>query len=251
MRRIAHLATIGCLFLGAVQVCLAGGDETGAIIDKAIKAHGFKGKEDKNFAYTGKNKGTLHIMGLDLDFTQNVSLQLPAKFKEEMQLSIMGNNVMVTTVFNGKDAWIKANGMDIDITKELMEEMKETAHALQLSQGLFLKDKDLKLTPLGEVKVKGKPAVGVQVAKKGFRDISFYFDKDTGLIAKMDRQAFDPTSGQLINEERIITQYQDADGRKMAKKIEVVRDGKPFMEAEVLEAHILDKIDDSAFRKPD
>src|SRR5207253_1605637 len=98
----------------------------------------------------------------------------------------------------------------------------------------FLKDKSVELSPLGEVKVNDRPAVGVRIASKGHRDLNLYFDKETGLMAKIERQALDTQTMQMVTEERIIQEYQVVDGMKVAKKVLVNRDGKKFTEAEVL-----------------
>jgi hypothetical protein len=251
MRRlIAVLAAFG-MFLGLALVSRAGGDETSAIIDKAIAAHGLKGKADKNHGYRGKNKGTLHVMGLDLEFTQEVTIQIPDKFKEVMDLSVMGQQIGVVSVFDGKQGWIKANGKEIKVENEILNEFKEAAYAMSLAQGLFLKDKGVKLSLLGEVQVKGRPTVGIKVSKEGHKELDFYFDKATGLIAKLERRARDFQAGQEVTEERIITEYQDVEGRKVAKKVEVLRDGKSFLEAEVLEVRFFDRIEDSEFARPE
>jgi len=97
----------------------AGEDSAAAIIDKAIKAHFPKGVDGKNGGLRTKSKGTLHIMGLDLEYTQEVSVQSPDKFKEAMELTIMNNKVVVTTVFNGKEGWIRASDKDVPVTAEV------------------------------------------------------------------------------------------------------------------------------------
>ena len=40
-------------------------------------------------------------------------------------------------------------------------------------------------------------------------------------------------------------------GRKVAKRVEVLRDGKAFLETEVVDAQFLEKVGDSEFAKPD
>jgi len=243
------LSAFGIVF-GLALFSRAADDETGAIIDKAIAAHGLKGKTQKELAYRGKNKGTLFVAGLELEFTQEVAVQTPGKFKEVMQLAVMGQNVTVTTIFNGKEGWIKRNEMDIPVKDELLAELKEAAYMMRLSQGLFLKDKSLKFSLLGEVEVNGKPALGIKVEKKGKKDLDFFFDKATGLLAKTQRRVKDFQTGQEATEERIVTEYHEVKGRKIGKKVQVKRDGKDFLKAEVLEANLLDQIDDSEFAKP-
>jgi hypothetical protein len=250
VRKLLPIMFVFAVPLGLTMASQAG-DEALAIIDKAIVAHGIKGKENQTPGFRGKNKGTLHIAGMDLDFTQEISLQVPDKFKESLDMTVMGNRVQVTTVYNGTEGWIKAGGQDVPVNKELLDEFKEIAHMMSLSQGLFLKDKSLKLGLLGEAMVNGKPAVGIRVSKEGQKEISFYFDKATGLMTKVERRARDFMSGQEVTEERIITAYQDVGGRKVAKKVTVARDGNNFLDAEVIEATFVDKLGDSEFAKPE
>ncbi|HLW65184.1 MAG TPA: hypothetical protein VKS79_07695 [Gemmataceae bacterium] len=247
MKRMFALAAVGLLFV-PVQFSRAD-DDVATIVDKAIKAHGLEGKQ-KTAGIRGRNKGMVHIGGMDLEFTQEATAALKGKFKELLELEVMGQKVTITTVFNGKEGWLKVNDMAIPVTEEILSELKEQAHAMQLSQGFMLKDKSLKLSLIGETKVNEKPAIGVKVEKEGKKPIDFYFDKATGLVAKTQRRVRDMQTGQEANEERIITEYQDVDGRKIAKKVEVKRDGKPYVEVEVKEIKLLDQIDDSEFAEP-
>jgi hypothetical protein len=250
MRLMTYIiGVVGLLFL-AVLSGRAGNDEAGVVIDKAIKAHFPKGVDTKNQGLRTKSKGALHIMGMDLDFTQEVAVQFPNKFKEAMELDVMGNKFKVTTVFNGKEGWIKANNMDVNVTKEILHELQEAMHNLAVAQGVFLKDKALKHSLLGEVQINGKLAVGVKISKDGKRDLNLYFDKKTGLMAKVERRTRDLMNNQEVTEERFIIEYKDVGGRKIAKKVEVKRDGKNFIEAEVLDVQFSERIDDSEFAKP-
>ena len=67
MRRILFtLAATGLVLIPALTGWAGGGEST-AIIDKAIKAHFPKGLDTKNQGVRSKNKGTLHVQGLDLE----------------------------------------------------------------------------------------------------------------------------------------------------------------------------------------
>jgi hypothetical protein len=225
-------------------------DEARAIIEKAIKAHQIKDKEGKTTAYQGKNKGTLFVMGLDIEFTQEVAVQYPNKFKETMQLEVMGNKVHVVTVYNGKQGWIKANDNEIKVEKEVLEEFENVAYAMTLGNLTGLRDKAFKLSVIGEVQVNGKPAIGITVAKEGKRDVTMYFDKKSNLMTKIERRTRDIQSGQEVNEERLILEYQTVAGRQMPKRIQVNRDGKKMMDAEVVESQLVERLDDSVFAQP-
>jgi hypothetical protein len=250
MRYILAGFTAFSVLLG-LAVTSHAGDDALAIIDKAIEAHGMKGKAASILGYRGKNKGTVNVMGMDLDFDQDITLMMPDKFKEEMELSVMGNKIPIKSVFDGKKGGLSVNGSKIEVDDELLNEFKEQAYGISLSQGLFLRDKALKLSLLGEAKVNGKPALGVRVSKDGKKDISFYFDKGTGLVAKVERRVRDFNTKQEMTEERVITEYQEVEGRKIAKKVEVTRDGNPFLKAEVIEVQFLDKIDNKEFAIPE
>ncbi len=112
MRRTAQvLAALGFL-LALVPTGRAADDEAAKIIDKAIKAHFPKGVDKKNTGSRAKSKGTLHVGGLDLEFNQEVAVQAP-KYKEVMELTVKDKKVTVTTVYDGKKGWIRADDIDV------------------------------------------------------------------------------------------------------------------------------------------
>lgn len=250
MKRVkfAMVALLGVAFVAAVRG--QANNEAQAILDKAVKAHFPKGRNDKKQAYQGKNKGTIHIQGLQLDFNQQVWVQPAGKFKEVMDMTVMNNAVKVTTVFDGKKGWIKVNDMDIKVSDEILDEFKQIGYWMSLAQLTGLDKKGMKVSLLGEQQVNGKPALGVKISKEGKRDIDFYFDKQTGLTAKTERRTKDLMTGQEVTEERIVTEYQDSNDRKMAKKVTVNRDGKKLLDVEILEMQLLESIDDSEFAQP-
>jgi hypothetical protein len=249
MRSFAAASLTLAVLLGLLSSSRAG-DEAQAILEKAKKAHSPKDTSDKRPAYTGKNKGKIYIMGLELEFNQQVWMEPPGKFKEAMEMSVMGQAVKVTTVFNGKQGWIKANDTEIKVEDDLLKEFEETAHSMALGQFTGLKDKNLKFSVIGEAQVNGKPAIGVKISKEGRKDINFYFDKQTGLMAKMERRAVDFQTKQEVTEERIVTGYQEIAGRQMPKTVVVNRDGQKLIEAEVIEGQFVDKFGDAEFAQP-
>jgi hypothetical protein len=246
MRSLLVPATLVCvLVVGGVGRA----DDVKTIIEKAVQAHGGADKLGKHKAAITKSKGTLDLLG-GIDFTQEIMVQGPGKFKESMQLSIMGQNINTVSVFDGQSAWIKAAGMDVPVTDELMKEFKEAAYQMSIGDLSGIQNKNLELSLLGEVQVEGKPAVGIKVASKGHRDISLFFDKASHMLARVDSMALDAQSGQEVAQEKIMKEYQDLNGIKVPKKVLVNRDGKKFMDVEVVEVKFVDKIDDNEFAKP-
>lgn len=241
------LLSVGLLIAMALQIRAADNDPQ-AIIDRAIKAVGADQLESQS-AWI-RTKGTLDLLG-GINFTQEISTLQPDKFKESMDMEVMGQKINTVTVYDGKNCWINANGREVPVNETLMKEIKEAANLFKIARLLRLKTKsDYTLSPLGEAQVNGKPADGVKIATKGFRDVNIYFDKKTGLTAKVERTALDTMTQQEVSEERIILEYQDIDGHKVPKKVLVNRNGKKFMEAEVVEYKANPKLEAGDFGKP-
>jgi hypothetical protein len=249
MRRLVLGFLAVALVLGSAPRGVAQ-DEVKGIIEKAVKAHGGAEKLSKAKCMQSKSKGRLELFG-GIDMTQEMSAKFTGKFKEVVEMEVNGQKVRVISVYDGKKAAIIANDQAIEVTDKLLEEFKEGAYALQVARLTnLLTDKSLTLSLLGESKVRDRPAAGVKIASKGHRDIDLYFDKESGLLAKVQTRKTDPQSMQEVDEERIITEYQEVDGQKAPKKVLVNHDGKKYLEVEVVEFKYPDDIDDSEFQKP-
>jgi hypothetical protein len=243
-----RVLTASCVLLACGGPATAQ-DDAQKLIDKAIKAHGGLEKLSKVTAVLLKTKGTLELMG-GVGFTQEISIRHPDRFKEVMHLEVGGQAVTITTAYDGAKGWVSVNGESKEVEGKFLEELKEGAHLARVMRLVFLKDRSVELSPLGELKVNDRPAVGVKVVCKGHRDVDVFFDRETGLVAKLVRRGVDLMSDQEITEERIIMEYQEVEGQKTPKKAVVTRDGKKLLEAEVVEVKYPAAIDDSEFVKP-
>jgi hypothetical protein len=226
-----------------------GQDEVRAILDKAIKAQGGEEFLIKYKAGVIKTKAHVEVAG-GLDITQEISYQLPDKFRDEQSFDVNGTAVKIVTVFNGTKAAIEVNGKKLPDDEKLLEAIKDGVNAMQVLNLVPLKGKDFELTAVGEAQVNGKPAVGIRASKKGQRDMTAYFDKATYLLVKVEQRTVDPMGGQEIDQERIITEFATVDGRPQPKKIVINRDGKKFLEGEALEVKHFERLDDGMFTLP-
>jgi len=248
MRTLLKTALGVGLFLALLGMTRAQ-DTPKSILEKAAKAHGGVEKLAKDRATTSKCKGTLDIMGMSLEVTQEV-VAYSGRFKETMNLTVGGQNVTVVSGYDGKKGWVSVNGQGMDLDDKILDEFKQAANMMRLGKFAFLNDKNYEVSALGEIKIESRAAVGVKVSNKNFRDVNLYFDKESGLLKKMERQALDAQTMAEVTEERIIKEYQEVDGLKLGKKVLVNRDGKKLMDLEVTEVKFLDKVDDSEFAKP-
>src|SRR5262249_30328423 len=149
---------------------------------------------------------------------------------------VMGMNITQTIVLNGDKAWVSGGDMKRELDGEMVKNLKESLYAERVNTLVpLLEDKSLKLVPLAEAKVDGRPALGVKVTSPGHRDLSLYFDKESGLLVKTAAKVFDPMSMQEVDQERHLSGHKDVGGIKRATKVVALRNGEKFMELEILE----------------
>lgn len=247
-RTFYAILALGIAFLGHAPWAM-GQEDAKAILQKAVKAHGGKEKLAKAHAVSSKSKGSVELFG-GLSFTQESISDLAGAFKETVNVETNNSRFPTVTVLEGGKGWTKTDGAPRDLDESALEEIKQAMHLMMLGTLRFVDDPSYVVTALGASTVEGKPALGVKVARKGFRDADLYFSKETGLLVKIGRQAYDPILMRDVMEERLIQANQDVDGMKVPKQIQVNRNGKRFMDAEITEFKLLDKVDPAEFAKP-
>jgi hypothetical protein len=227
-------------------------DGARAIVEKAIQAQGGEAKIAKLRTMRIKVEGTTDLVPGQphLPFTLEDTWQMPNRYKTSSTFQLQDKKYTQTQVIDGDKGWIQSDGQTQDLPKEAVTEMKEQKYAEDLDRLGFLKEKGIELSALDEIKVDGKPAVGVLVKSKGHRDVKLYFDNASGLLVKRDQQVLDPSSGKEVRQEVIFSDYQEKDGLKHYKKIVALRDGKMVIDARVTEVEFFDKLEAKVFAKP-
>ncbi len=239
-----------CLGLGAAAARADEQDEIKARLDKAIKAHGGEEKLAKPKPSTAKVKGKFYGMGDGAEYTLELSNTL-TQMRFELDFEIAGTKFKITQVVNGDKGWMKINDATMDLGKDEFEEAKEGFYVNKIMNLVPLKEKEYKLSPLGESKVGKKSAVGIKVSHKGHSDVNLLFDKETGLLIKTETTIKDfQAGGQEVAQETIMGEYKEFDGRKVATKVVINRDGKPYVDGETTDYKFHDKLDDNVFAKP-
>jgi hypothetical protein len=214
-----------------------------AIVAKAIKALGGEEKLAKFNAQTFKETGTYYGMGDGLPYTGNYSVQWPHQFRME----IVG---VFTIVLNGDKGWMQMNGETREMTADEIKVQQDEHFAGWIMQLTPLKDKQFKLSTVGESKINDRTAVGVRVSVEKRKDVNLYFDKESGLLVKGAHRAFSQEQGKEVNQEIFFNEYKEIEGAKIATKYLVKRDGEKFVEAEAHDIKACEKLDDSVFGKP-
>ena len=251
MFRLRVLALTTCVLVMGALFVRAQDDDLKAVLRKSMDAHGGEKNLTKFKAVKTNFKGTINIVGLKADITGETSLQKPDKVKNVMALEIMGKTIDIVTVLNGKKLWVSTMGQtkEIDDEKILNAAREEMQTEAAGSFADYLKA-PYELSAIGDVKVKDKDTIGIRISKKGQKDISMFFDKKTHLVVKTEMRTLDAMTGQEITQEKFIVGYQEKNGVKIAKRVEIVRDGKAFMDIEITNVQNFEKLDDSVFAKP-
>jgi hypothetical protein len=252
MRRLVCLAAV----LAVVAAGAARADDKAdskAVIEKAIKAAGGEDNLAKFKAFTFKMKGKWYGMGDGIDYTGEVVVEVPDKSRVKIDTGVGDMKFTIINVSNGDKVWTKFNDQTTAVDdKDQIKEAKEERYADRVQSLLpLVKEKGFKLEALGEVKVDGKPAVGVRVSHEGQRDINLFFDKESGLLVKSERTVKDfMAGGNEQQQESLFSDYKEIGGVKHALKLVVNRDGKKYVDAEMSDFEIKDKIDAALFDKP-
>jgi hypothetical protein len=242
MRRTAGLLII----LAATSAGRAWADdraEARAVIDRAIRATGGEEKLAKFKAQTWREKGKFYGLGDGLPYTGKSAVQFPDKFRMEIE-------GVFTIVLNGDKGWVQSQGETKEMTKEQLASQKEGLYGGWVSTLIPLKDRAFTLSPLAEVRVNNRPAVGVKVSRKGHKDVSLYFDKETGLLVKSEQRVHSAEQDKEVLQESIYSDYKEVEGVKVPMKGTIKRDGKPYVEAENQDVKPAGKLDESVFAKP-
>ena len=204
-----------------------------AVVEKAVKARGGADNLAKYKADVLKIKGAVHVSGLDIDFTGEISFQQPDKSRAVIEGTVMGTNFKSTRVVNGDKGWID----DLLGATQSMRDMS--------------KELNVPLIDLNQSKVGDKEAVGILVKRKGYRDVSLFFDKKTHLLLKSETRVKDPQGGDTeFTQEAFYDDYKKVGDLQVAHKLTIKRDGKAFLESETTEFKPEEKLDDGLFAKP-
>ena len=235
-----------CLLAPAAAPVWAADADAKAVVEKAIKAAGGADELAKYPAVRLSGKGTFYGMGQPVEFTSTSYVQHPDRSRFE----VSGDQFKFVQVFNGDKGWVKINDDTEEMDKDQLAEARETLHVGAVQHLAGLTGGDYTLSALGESKIGDKTAVGVRVERKGRRDVNLYFDKDSGLLLKLETRVKDLMAGKERTEERLFSDFKKMDGVQVPRKVLINRDGEKYVEIEVTDFKRMEKLDPGLFDKP-
>jgi hypothetical protein len=223
--------------------------EARAVIDRAIAAAGGEARLGRVKAAEWTCKGTAHASS-DLAFTDHCFAQWPEQFRHESAIEVMGRKFRRALILDATKGWISEDRGTVDMNDAALSELREKVHLLRLAVTLLpLTEKDVTLQPIDGIKIDDRATVGVMAVCTGWPDLRLYFDGKTALLLKCERTVKDPLSGK-VSEETFFSDYREADGVQVARKVSVKRDGKPFLDWTVTEFQVRAKLDRALFACP-
>src|SRR5438128_11704286 len=103
----------------------------------------------------------------------------------------------------------------------------------------------------GEMKFGERDTVGIRTSQKGKPEVNLYFDKQTGLPAKLEFNAKDnETLDKEVPHEFFFTQYKEMDGVQVATEMVWHKDGKKYLTREIKELRPAERFEAGVFAEP-
>jgi hypothetical protein len=252
MRRAVGVAWIFCLLAGGLPAGAGEADEAAALLDKAVGALGGAGKLAPLAGCTCKTKGTVEAGGMKVELSGEWSALALDRYRWEVQIEADGRTETGKLVVNGDKVWAADNrGNASEFPKEIAAFLRAEFRVLRLAERLVpLRDKAYTLSPLGELKIEDRAAVGLKVAHKDQPDVDLFFDKETMLPVRAELRVKEPDGGEEVLHSYYFSDYKDAGGVKHFTKVRLRRDDKPLLEIALEDVKLHESLDDGLFAKP-
>lgn len=247
MHRMLPWLVLG-LLLGTAGP-LAAQPDLRAILDRAVQAHGGAERLSKLRALETRGRGLLHLGDL-VPFTTESFIQMPDQMKTTLSMTLDGKAISSVQVLNRDRAWSRINGQTREFDDVPVNELREQLYADRIGTLVVLREPGFELVPLPEVPVRGRPADGIRVRSRGHRDVDLFFDRETGLLIRTQTRAIDLSTGKEMTREKLVLEFREANGLKTPRRIAILRDGKPFLEMDVLDVRVVERLDDRIFAQP-
>jgi hypothetical protein len=232
--------------------CVQADDQAAAakIVDQAIKAVGGEAKSRLGEQLSMKGKATIKEGNQEIQASGELISQGTELYRFDLEVNVMGNQLKALLVLAGDEAWAKMGDQVKDAPKDEIGPIRQAFTVARTVQMLNrLKEKDVKLTPVGEMNVDGKQAVGIKVVQPNRADMDIYFDKTSHLPVKSTCR-FKGPKGQEADFEYYFTDWKELGGMKHFGRLAVKFDGMELIDIEVAEVKPLDKVPDGTFAKP-
>jgi len=220
------------------------------VLDKAIKALGGEEKLAKLQAFTTKAKGTVKLESGSNPISSETTVEGLDHFRSHFEGEFNGNKIEGVTVLNGDKGWRKFGDQNMEMDADAVKNEKRTVYLMVVPAAILpLKSKEFKVETAADETVKGKPAAALKVTGPDGKDFTLYFDKESGLPVRMVARVAG-WMGDEYTQDVTYSDFKDLDGVKRAAKVSMKRDGEDFVEQEITDFKVLEKVPAETFAEP-
>jgi len=246
-------ATLGAVCIGLAAWHVPGRADDAQLRDflrKAATAIGGLQKIQQYPATISKGKGTFHGLGQPVAYTAEYIGVAAKRQRISFEGEVQGQKFSFVFVVDGDKGWIRVMDQVMEMTKDQLDNARAEMYADYVTSLRFVEDKDIEVSSLGDVKVDNKPAVGIRVAKKDHPDVNLFFDPASHLLLKAEYRVKNDMTGEEQKQEVFFSDYRNVQGLKIPFKTKILRDGKPWVDGEIVEVKLYEKLGDEHFAKP-
>jgi hypothetical protein len=190
---------------------LAAADDPRALVERAVRAVGGREALEAQVATAMRVKGKIHNQGqVSLEVEGSVLGDPGGRSRFQLRFDLNGTKHDAVIVQAGADSWRSVDGEVTVFSPAEVKALEGSAYRERVV-GLvaLLRDKRFTLLPLGEVKVQGHQALGVKVSHPGEKDISLYFDRESGYLVKYGYRGTDSGDDRDALRESELTDYRE------------------------------------------
>lgn len=221
-------------------------DEARAVVERAIEAHGGATAFDRYPAGKDTIKGVIVVDDQEIEVEGTSLFSLPGRNKTVITINLGGMKQTFTQVINGGRATLVIDGKASELPDEELADLRHAQHASDIFRlTLLVKGPDYSLKSLGEQEFDGRAMVGVLVKHKKQRDVKVWFDKKTGLVARMERMTVQ--EGQEKQKVLLYSDYRAFGGVKFPCREVILIDGKKTQDIKTTDRKPLEKVPDKEF----
>lgn len=238
------------LVLGLGRWARADDPQAKAVVDKAVNALGGAQKLEAAKAVTWKMKGKITLEENENKFSGKVTIQGINHFRQEFEGEFNGSPIKGVSILDGDKAWRKFGDDAMPLEGDALANEKRVVYLQVVQQNpTMLKAPDFKIDSVSEEKVDGKPAASLKITGPDGKDFELFFDKESGLPVRVNATVAG-FQGDEYKQETSFSDYKDFDGIKRATKIATKRNGKKFIDVDITDLKVLDKVDPKTFAEP-
>jgi hypothetical protein len=251
VRLIGVVITIGLVFALCRSAAADESKDAQAIIDRAVRALGGAKSLGAIKAATWNAKSKIFAHGTEDDFKNRVIVQGLDYFRQEYEGELEGRLTKGVNILAGNKGWRKDGDNVQKLENYFLVQQKRFVYLQIIPMTLLpLKEQRFRVVYAGEEKLGDRPAVILKVTGPEGEDFQLFFDKASGLPVKEAATLPGARRKETFKQESTFSNYKDFGGIKRATKIETWRNGEKFMEQEIVDFKILDKVEPSAFAEP-